>query len=258
MQVGAFDEVVRPPDDFSQRIARNTQLVLQKECNLDQVIDPAGGSWYVEGLTAELANRAWALFQEVEKLGGMEAALRAGFPQKAVGRHGRRDASRPSPAAAIPSSASTNTPIPRRSPWKVRQSMPKRSTSAASSKSPPTALRMEDAESEIGPAKNWPRSSRPKAADLFEACVEAAIAGATLGEITRAMRINDSPCAPDHPGLHHPRGVPIERLRAAIERYIAGGKPASRSLPLQHGTACASTRPARISPAASSQSAATR
>ena len=84
MQVGAFDEVIRQPDDFSQRIARNTQLILQKECELSRVIDPAGGSWYVEMLTAELANRAWALFQEVEKLGGMEAALKAGFPQKAV------------------------------------------------------------------------------------------------------------------------------------------------------------------------------
>ena len=84
MQVGAFDEVIRLPDDFSRRIARNTQLILQKECELGRVIDPAGGSWYVEALTAELASRAWALFQEVEKLGGMEAALRAGFPQKAV------------------------------------------------------------------------------------------------------------------------------------------------------------------------------
>src|ERR1700722_4874528 len=77
MQVGAFDEVVRPPDDFSRRIARNTQLILQKECNLTRVIDPAGGSWFAEVMTTELADRAWPLFQEVEKIGGMEAALRA-------------------------------------------------------------------------------------------------------------------------------------------------------------------------------------
>ena len=84
MQVGAFDEVVRRPDDFSQRLARNTQLILQKECQLDHVIDPVGGSWFVESVTAELAGKAWALFQEVEKLGGMAAALQAGFPQKTV------------------------------------------------------------------------------------------------------------------------------------------------------------------------------
>ena len=51
---------------------------------LGRVTDPAGGSWFVEMITAELANRAWSLFQEVEKLGGMEVALKAGFPQKAV------------------------------------------------------------------------------------------------------------------------------------------------------------------------------
>ena len=84
MQVGAFDEVIRPPDDFSRRIARNTQLILQKECNLTHVIDPAGGSWFVETLTSELAGRAWTLFQEVEGMGGMAAALRAEFPQKMV------------------------------------------------------------------------------------------------------------------------------------------------------------------------------
>ena len=48
LQVGAFDEVIRQPDDFSQRIARNTQLILQKECNLTHVTDPAGGSWFAE------------------------------------------------------------------------------------------------------------------------------------------------------------------------------------------------------------------
>ena len=84
MQAGAFDDVIRPADDVSLRFARNTQLVLQKECDLTHVIDPAGGSWCIESLTAELAAKSWALFQEVEKLGGMEVALRAGFPQKAV------------------------------------------------------------------------------------------------------------------------------------------------------------------------------
>ncbi len=84
LQVGAFDELIRPPDDFSRRLARNTQLVLQKECHLTHVIDPAGGSWFVESVTSDLASRAWALFQEVEKLGGMAAALQAEFPQKTV------------------------------------------------------------------------------------------------------------------------------------------------------------------------------
>ncbi|MDP2717773.1 MAG: acyl-CoA mutase large subunit family protein, partial [Candidatus Micrarchaeota archaeon] len=81
LQVGAFDEVIRAPDDFSRRLARNTQLILAKECNLTSFIDPAGGSWYVEKLTNELAQRAWALFQQVESRGGMALAMEKGFVQ---------------------------------------------------------------------------------------------------------------------------------------------------------------------------------
>ena len=84
MQVGAFDEVIRQPDDFSQRIARNTPAHSAKGMRVGPG-HRSGGRLLVRGkLTAELANRAWTLFQEVEKLGGMEAALKAGFPQKAV------------------------------------------------------------------------------------------------------------------------------------------------------------------------------
>jgi len=82
--VRPFDEVVRTPDDFSTRIARNTQLILAEECHFDHVVDPGGGSYYVETLTAQLANAAWSLFQQVEKLGGMVKALEAGFPQGQV------------------------------------------------------------------------------------------------------------------------------------------------------------------------------
>ena len=140
LQVGAFDEVIRPPDDFSRRLARNTQLILQKECNLTQVIDPAGGSWMAEEVTADLAGRAWSLFQEVEQLGGMEAALREGFPQKAV----EAVAVEKLKAAAcrrFPSSASTNTPISRRRRWRFPSWTQSCSTNAAPSRSPPTELR---------------------------------------------------------------------------------------------------------------------
>lgn len=84
LHVGAFDEVIRTPDEFSRREARNTQIILRDECHFDQVIDPAGGSYYAETLTSRLAEKAWAAFQEIEKLGGMTKALAAGVPQKAV------------------------------------------------------------------------------------------------------------------------------------------------------------------------------
>lgn len=84
MTIAPFDTVIRPPDEFSRRVARNQQLILRDECNLAHLIDPAGGSWYVEYLTDELAKRAWALFQEIEAAGGMLAVLEAGTPQEHI------------------------------------------------------------------------------------------------------------------------------------------------------------------------------
>ena len=81
IDVSPFDEAVREADEFSARIARNTQVILREEANLGRVIDPAGGSWYVEWLTDQLARKSWDLFREIEKQGGMSAALHDGFPQ---------------------------------------------------------------------------------------------------------------------------------------------------------------------------------
>lgn len=74
-----FDAALGVPDAFARRIARNTQSVLLEESHLSKVIDPAGGSWYVENLTDELAGAAWAFFQEIEGAGGQAAALRSGM-----------------------------------------------------------------------------------------------------------------------------------------------------------------------------------
>ena len=74
-----FDTAVGLPDDFSRRMARNTQLVAAEESNIGRVSDAAGGSWYVESLTDQLATKAWAVFQELEAAGGMVAALESGL-----------------------------------------------------------------------------------------------------------------------------------------------------------------------------------
>jgi methylmalonyl-CoA mutase len=76
-----FDHALGLPSRLALRLARNTQLILLEESNLSRVADPAGGAWYVETLTEELAQKAWALFQELEAAGGMLAACRAGLPQ---------------------------------------------------------------------------------------------------------------------------------------------------------------------------------
>ncbi len=84
LHVAPFDEEAGPPDEFSRRIARNVQIILQEEANQTKLIDPAGGSWYIEWLTDQVAQRAWALFQEVERQGGMVAALQSGWVQEQV------------------------------------------------------------------------------------------------------------------------------------------------------------------------------
>jgi methylmalonyl-CoA mutase len=288
MQVGAFDEVFRRPDDFSLRIARNTQLVLQKECHLNHIIDPAGGSWFVENLTAELAQKAWALFQEAEKLGGMEAAMRAEFPQKAVAAmatekiksvNRRRDcivgvnqyANPKEKPLARPAEDARAFDEPLHEPGIQRASSPQPSPPEEErEKALPQSMR-----EDLSPSPREERAGRgaapgfmvpiharnrdeafhkrrvrqvashrtsleedqseivleklaevveTKGADLFEACVEAVAAGATLGEITRAVRISDSPCAPVSLVCITRAAAALESLRAATDRFVAAGQ----------------------------------
>ncbi|MCY3950772.1 MAG: methylmalonyl-CoA mutase [Acidimicrobiaceae bacterium] len=84
LHTNAFDEALALPSDFSARIARNTQLFLQHEAGATRVIDPWGGSYYVERLTAELAQRAAAHIDEIEQLGGMARAIEAGIPKMRI------------------------------------------------------------------------------------------------------------------------------------------------------------------------------
>jgi methylmalonyl-CoA mutase len=74
-----FDSVAGPPDSLGRRIARNTVLVLQEEAHLHRIIDPPGGSWYLDWLTDQVAEKAWSIFQQVEHGGGMLNALRTGW-----------------------------------------------------------------------------------------------------------------------------------------------------------------------------------
>jgi methylmalonyl-CoA mutase len=84
LHTNALDEALALPTDFSARIARNTQIVLQQESGTTRIIDPWGGSYYVEWLTAELAKKAWEHIEEVEKLGGMAKAIAAGVPKQRI------------------------------------------------------------------------------------------------------------------------------------------------------------------------------
>ncbi|MCD2183989.1 methylmalonyl-CoA mutase [Rhizobium sp. GN54] len=84
LHTNSFDEAIALPTEFSARIARNTQLILQHETGVTKVVDPLAGSYYVESLTNELAEKAWALIEEVEALGGMTKAVAEGLPKRMI------------------------------------------------------------------------------------------------------------------------------------------------------------------------------
>ena len=94
LHTNALDEAIALPTDFSARIARNTQIYIQEETNVCRVVDPWAGSYYVETLTHEIAHRAWAHIQEIEKLGGMAKAIESGIPKMRIEEASARKQSR--------------------------------------------------------------------------------------------------------------------------------------------------------------------
>lgn len=84
LHTNALDEAIALPTDFSARIARNTQIYLQEETNITKTVDPWAGSYFVEQLTEDIANKAWKLIQEVEELGGMTKAIEKGIPKMRI------------------------------------------------------------------------------------------------------------------------------------------------------------------------------
>lgn len=84
LHTNSFDEAIALPTEFSARIARNTQLILQHETGVTKTVDPLAGSYYVESLTKEMADKAWALIEEVEALGGMTKAVENGLPKRQI------------------------------------------------------------------------------------------------------------------------------------------------------------------------------
>ena len=82
LHTNALDEAIALPTEFSARIARNTQLILQEETGVSNVVDPLAGSYYVESLTSELADAAWNIIQEIDEMGGMTKAIEKGYPNE--------------------------------------------------------------------------------------------------------------------------------------------------------------------------------
>jgi methylmalonyl-CoA mutase len=186
LHVSPFDEVDSLPDEFSRRIARNIQLILAQECHFEQVTDPAGGSWYVEKLTAELAEKAWGVFQEIEAAGGIVAALKSGIVQERIARAAdhRREMLATGRMALVGVNRYPNGQEEDRRPrlpdldalYKKRKAaMPQLRTTAAH----------EDHLIVLGRLEKILTAGSDQ---VFDVLVEAASQGATLGEMTGMLR----------------------------------------------------------------------
>lgn len=211
MQVAPFDSVLSQPDEFSRRIARNQQLILQHEANLTRTIDPAGGAYYIEYLTDWLARQAWGLFQEVERHGGLLSTLQAGFVQEQVTQV----------------AAQRRASIERRKDVLVGINMyPNPSEEASSRTAPPEASSPDAASQQAAAVLHRLRSVPPE--QQIDAAVAAARAGASLDAITRALRAAYTGTAPSVTPLRPFRlAEPYEVLRqnAASYRQRTGTTP---------------------------------
>jgi methylmalonyl-CoA mutase len=220
--VGGADAITTVPvdaptvlsPDLSRRNARNTQLILAEECHLGRVVDPAGGSWYLEWFTHQLAEHAWALFQEIEARGGMLGAAQSGWVAEQIAtveaRRERDIATRRLPITGISEHANIGEPSPSARDTGdqalVRQVAVARLIAwrAQYSQSAEVALR--------------DRGIAIKGA-LTAYAIGAAEAGATLGQITRALDTSEAESANVTPLAIHPFDEAYEHLRDAADAY---------------------------------------
>jgi methylmalonyl-CoA mutase len=202
MHTSAFDETYAMPDEFSRRIARNQQIIMQEECELTRTIDPAGGSYYVEWLTDQVAQKAWAIFQKIEAAGGMTKALESGSVEDQIGKlradrlkkiQQRRD-------EIVGVNAYPNA---------TEKLVADRRPNAKAVKAQRTA--------EVSKA----RKSVAIADTKVESLIDAASKGASLGEIAAALRKDATPATIAKPVVQTRAATPYEKLRAASAAYAA-------------------------------------
>lgn len=207
MHVAPVDEEFDATDEFSRRIARNVQIILQEEAGLTHLVDPAGGAYYIEYLTDQVAQKAWALFQEIEGQGGMLAALQNGFVQGAVAETAvarqKNLAKRKDVLVGTNMYANLDEKKPAPNSPDYAAIYAKRAAEVA-------AYRQEKVVSDyVGGG--------------METAVALAQKGATLGQITKALRADYPTNATPTINPIYPQrgGQPFEALRANAEKYAA-------------------------------------
>ncbi len=213
LHIAPFDEVKGATDDFSRRIARNVHTLLAEEFSFTQTADPAGGSWYVEKLTDELARKAWSLFQDIEGRGGFIAAVRAGYLQELT----EKSAAEKSDAIAKRRLGLVGTNLFPNLKEKPLTPVIRDGATLQAARAREVRARRHPA---FPPGDNgW--STR------FTAALAAAAHGATISQLTRIGRAVNQAEAAIKPVVAHRASEVIEDLRRASDAFAAktGARP---------------------------------
>ena len=220
-----FDESFNPSDNFSRRIARNTQIVLKEESHLDQVIDPAGGAYFVEKLTDDIANAAWKLFQSIEGKGGMINAIQSGFVQEEISKVA--EAKKKDFAKRKSVLVGTNMYA---NPKEEMMSIKKQDLDAVYNKRV-EYIQKYRISGEDKKHKNilekLQKIADTKSFDLIDDAVEAFLEGASLGEVSKSIRSSADYGITAQPIKQFRLAEMFEELRIASENFKlkTGSKP---------------------------------
>lgn len=219
LSVGAFDECLRAPDVFARRIARNTQIILQEECELTGVVDPAGGSWFVEWLTDQVARKSWEGFQKIEAAGGIAAALAAGTIQAdiAATRAGKEKALSQRRMALVGTNQYPNLG----EQTLTAEAIDYAALQARRARDLTDHRTAADHETDLAVMASLDALLGARDAHVVPLIVNAVKAGATIGEITRAARGHAGPAPSISPLPNTRLAVSYEVLRDASAAYKA-------------------------------------
>ncbi len=225
LQTNTYDESFNVPDDFSRRLARNTQIILKEESHLDQVIDPSGGSFFVEKLTDDIANAAWKLFQTIEEKGGMLKTIQSGFVHDEIAKVA--DAKKKDFAKRKSVLVGTNMYAnPKEEPLEIKQpdydSIYKKRVEYIQK------YRVNgDDKKHSSILDKLQKTADTKSYDMIDKATDAYLEGASLGEISKSIRASSEKGISVKPLSQFRIAEMFEKLRIASENYKkkTGSKP---------------------------------
>jgi len=201
---GPYDEAIGLPSPHTRRIARNTQTILMEESHIHRVTDPAGGCWFIEHLTDEIAEKAWAMFREIERRGGMAECLESGWVSEqidsAFAPRARDIATRKEPITGVSEFPNLAEEQTEPEPVNFAQLLGQRRR---------TLLEFKKGRGDVGSIAGDPGAMRAASAR-----------GATLGELAQAISTGEGAALPS-PITPHPYAAPFEELREASDAYLA-------------------------------------